>query len=134
MAVSYTHLDSNTVDSGNREENNSEKNKSKEERKIPRRFEEYEQEMLEDIRDYGKYTAIYQMQKHFLRTPIVLVPACTTRAADYYVWGQGQYLAAGLKMVLCNSTGLETRGGSCFIGQESWDDRNITYDEKKRCV
>ena len=32
--------DSNTVDSGNRKENNSEKNKSKEERKIPRRFEE----------------------------------------------------------------------------------------------
>ncbi|OUQ28335.1 hypothetical protein B5E77_03325 [Lachnoclostridium sp. An131] len=125
--------DSNTVDSGNRKENNSEKNKSKEERKIPRRFEEYEQEMLEDIREYGKYTAIYQMQKHFLRTPIVLVPACTTRAADYYVWGQGQYLAAGLKMVLCNSTGLETRGGSCFIGQESWDDRNITYDERKLC-
>ena len=119
---------SNAADTENAAESHSE-----EKRKIPGRFEEYEQEMLEDIREYGKYTAIYQMQKHFLRTPIVLVPACTTRAADYYVWGQGQYLAAGLKMVLCNSTGLETRGGSCFIGQESWDDRNITYDEMKLC-
>lgn len=81
--------------------------------------------MFEDIKDYGTYTAIYQKEHRFLRTPIVLAPACTTRAADYYVWGQGQYLAAGLKMVLCNY------GGSCFIGQDSWDNRKLIHDENK---
>ena len=81
--------------------------------------------MFKDIKDYGTYTAIYQKEHRFLRTPIVLAPACTTRAADYYVWGQGQYLAAGLKMVLCNY------GGSCFIGQDSWDNRKLVHDENK---
>ena len=87
--------------------------------------DDYRAAMFEDIKDYGTYTAIYQKEHRFLRTPIVLAPACTTRAADYYVWGQGQYLAAGLKMVLCNY------GGSCFIGQDSWDNRKLIHDENK---
>lgn len=95
----------------------------------PETKDEYEKEMLEDIRTYGQYTSIYQQKNRHGRTPIVLVPACTTRATDYYIWGQGQYLAAGIKTVLCNSAGKVARGGSCFIGPESWDDRRIEHDE-----
>ena len=90
----------------------------------------YEEEMFKDIKTYGRYTSIYQRENRHGRTPVVLVPACTTRATDYYIWGQGQYLAAGIKTVLCNSAGKAARGGSCFIGQDSWDDRKIEHDEK----
>lgn len=92
--------------------------------------DDYEKEMFKDIKTYGQYTSIYQLERRNGRTPVVLVPACTTRATDYYVWGQGQYLAAGIKTVLCNSAGKAARGGSCFIGQDSWDDRKIEHDEK----
>ena len=33
------------------------------------------------------------LRKVILRTPIIFVPACTTRAADYYIFGQGFYLS-----------------------------------------
>lgn len=54
-----------------------------------------------------------------------MIPACSSRAVDYYVIGQGNYLAAGLKMVFCNSVDDLARGGSCFIGQNSWDDARL---------
>lgn len=91
--------------------------------------EEYKKEMLQDILDFGAYTAIYQEKSRYSRTPILLLPACTTRTADYYVWGQGDYLAAGVKTALCNSVGKATNGGSCFIGQDSWDNSKLNDDE-----
>lgn len=94
-------------------------------------LDKYKEQMFEDIKTYGQYTSIYQFERRYGRTPVVLVPACTTRSTDYYIWGQGQYLAAGIKTVLCNSAGKETRGGSCFIGQDSWDNHKIEHDEKR---
>lgn len=88
-------------------------------------YEERENDMLQDIKNFGKYTAIYQRENKHLRTPIILVTACTTRAVDYYVFGQGFYLSAGLKTVFCNAVGTGGRGGSCFIGQDSWDNRKL---------
>jgi hypothetical protein len=58
------------------------------------------------------------------RRTIVVVPACTTRSADYWIFGQSGLLAAGLTTVFCASvlsegSGLEG-GGSCVIGKSSW--------------
>ena len=69
------------------------------------------------------------LEKRKSRRPILLVPACTTRTVDYYVFGQGFYLSAGLKTVFCNSVGTGGRGGSCFIGPDSWDDYKINKNE-----
>lgn len=55
------------------------------------------------------------------RTPILLVPAYTTRTVDYYVTGQAGYLATGLTTVFCNAVGLKSRGESCFVGTDSWE-------------
>jgi CHC2 zinc finger/Reverse transcriptase (RNA-dependent DNA polymerase) len=58
--------------------------------------------------------------KRLQRTLIVL-PAMTTRSADYHIFGQNQYLAAGLVTVFCNA--VEPRygvGQSCFIGLDGW--------------
>lgn len=44
------------------------------------------------------------------RTPVLLVPAYTTRTVDYYVAGQAGYLATGLTTVFCNAVGLSSRG------------------------
>ena len=98
-------------------------------------YDLYVQKYLEDIRSFGEATAIYQrrndkkIEKRKPRRPILLVPACTTRAVDYYVFGQGFYLSAGLKTVFCNSVGTGGRGGSCFIGPDSWDDYKINKNE-----
>lgn len=55
------------------------------------------------------------------RTPILLVPAYTTRTVDYYLSGQAGYLATGLTTVFCNAVGLSSRGESCFIGTDCWE-------------
>ncbi|MCI8298740.1 MAG: toprim domain-containing protein [Lachnospiraceae bacterium] len=88
-------------------------------------FRPFQDKMLQDMQNFGTYTALYQRESRYLRTPILLVPACTTRAVDYYVFGQGFYLSAGLKTVFCNGVGTGGRGGSCFIGQDSWDEKSI---------
>lgn len=88
-------------------------------------FFDYRKTVLKDITDFGDYISIYQTKNKYNRTPIVLVPACTTRTADYYVNGQANYLATGITTVLCNSAGNAAKGGSCFIGQNSWDDYKL---------
>ena len=95
-------------------------------------YEVYQDKTLKDIREFANYTSIYQLENKYYRTPIILVPADTTRAADYYVNGQASYLAAGLTTVFCNSSGNSAKGGSCFIGQNSWDDRRLRnkYESK----
>lgn len=44
------------------------------------------------------------------------------------MFGQGFYLSAGLKTVFCNTAGTGGRGGSCFIGPDSWDDNKANKD------
>jgi hypothetical protein len=54
------------------------------------------------------------------RRGLVLVPAATSRTADYWICGQSALLAAGLTTVFCNAVGVLAAGGSCFIGRNSW--------------
>lgn len=51
---------------------------------------------------------------------ILIVPAATTRTADYWIAGQAGLLAAGTTTVFINGVGSGLKGGSCFIGRESW--------------
>ncbi|PZX29074.1 putative Zinc finger, CHC2-family protein [Cupriavidus phytorum] len=55
------------------------------------------------------------------RRSLILVPACTSRSADYWIYGQAAMLAAGMTMVFCGAAGAGLSGGSCFIGRNSWD-------------
>jgi len=61
--------------------------------------------MMKDIQAYGSSISLYREKREEKRRPIVLVPACTTRAADYYVLGQVNYLGSGTNMVFCNGSG-----------------------------
>lgn|GEM_PF-4106806 len=55
------------------------------------------------------------------RRSILVVPAATSRSADYWIAGQASFLAAGTTSVFCNAIGSkELVGGSCFIGCGSW--------------
>ena len=54
------------------------------------------------------------------RRSILIVPAATTRTADYWIAGQAGLLAAGTTTVFVNGVGSGLKGGSCFIGRESW--------------
>lgn len=78
-----------------------------------------------DIRAFGDATSFNRTEDRYGRTPIVLVPACTTRMVDYYLNAQANYLAAGLTTVFCNAVDEVSNGGSCFIGQNSWDDNKF---------
>lgn len=88
-----------------------------------------------DLQTIGEHTSLVQMKLSYPnatgsvsngmgkygRTPILLVPAYTTRTVDYYVTGQAGYLATGLTTVFCNAVGLSSRGESCFIGTDCWE-------------
>lgn len=100
-------------------------------------YKTYKKKMLEDIMNFGRSTAMFSSnveESRKRRSSIILIPACSTRTVDYYVIGQGNYLASGLKTVFCNSVDKYARGGSCFIGQNSWDDvrqrRGESMEEK----
>lgn len=94
-------------------------------------FEEYEKKILKDIQEYGEAISLYRRKGKGNRRPILLVPACTTRAADYYILGQANYLGSGTNMVFCNGAGKLANGGSCFVGQNSWDNEK---DRKKKSI
>lgn len=98
--------------------------------KKEKKYEDYAVSLIKDLKEFGSYISAYQEEGRANRTPIVLIPACTTRAVDYYVIGQGNYLAAGVKTVLCNSCKTTAGGGSCFIGPDSWDDRKLNKGEE----
>lgn len=88
-----------------------------------------------DLQTIGEHTSLVQMKFSYPdangsvgnglgkygRTPILLVPAYTTRTVDYYITGQAGYLATGLTTVFCNAVGLSSRGESCFIGTDCWE-------------
>ncbi|MCI9584129.1 MAG: hypothetical protein HFG46_10720 [Clostridium sp.] len=98
---------------------------------IKKKMEEEEKDILEkmlmDIQTYGEAISLYRDTDQE-RKSILLVPACTTRSVDYYVLGQANYLGNGGYMVYCNGAGKGLSGGSCFIGQNSWDDQNLAVE------
>jgi len=59
------------------------------------------------------------------RRTIIVVPAYTSRSADYWIYGQSALLAAGLTTVFCAAVSDISKGGSCFIGRSSWNDEKL---------
>ena len=56
-----------------------------------------------------------------LQRTVMILPAMTTRSADYHIFGQNQYLAAGLVTAFCNAVEPSAGcGGSAFIGLDGW--------------
>jgi hypothetical protein len=75
--------------------------------------------------EINNLTTALQLDGRVDRRTILVVPACTTRSADYWIYGQSALLAAGLTTVFCAAvladpkTGLKG-GGSCVIAKSSW--------------
>lgn len=98
--------------------------------------------ITEDLISIGKHISSVQLKEShaperkpsgygvgkYGRTPILLVPAYTTRAVDYYVAGQAGYLATGLTTVFCNAASRPARGESCFIGTDCWEREEAQKD------
>lgn len=86
-----------------------------------------------DIYDFAKWTA-YRSPVKILSDPdnklvrgkklqrtLVILPAMTARTADYHIFGQNQYLAAGLVTAFCNAVAPPYGcGQSAFIGLDGW--------------
>jgi len=65
------------------------------------------------------------------RRSIIIVPAMTSRSADYWIFGQATLLSGGATTVFCNAAcKKQAIGGSCFIGRESWNNakKSIFHD------
>lgn len=75
--------------------------------------------------DIVNLTAALQLDGRPDRRTILVVPACTTRSADYWIYGQSALLAAGLTTVFCAAVLTDAKtgfkgGGSCVIAKSSW--------------
>lgn len=75
--------------------------------------------------DVGNLTKALRLDGNVDRRTILVVPACTTRSADYWIYGQSALLAAGLTTVFCAAVLADAKvgfkgGGSCLIAGSSW--------------
>jgi hypothetical protein len=92
---------------------------------LRKRFGNGESSVDHVISDIMNLTAAIRLDDRVDRRTILVVPACTTRSADYWIYGQSALLAAGLTTVFCAAvltdpkTGLKG-GGSCIIARSSW--------------
>ena len=78
-------------------------------------------DVMADIRQFALATAL--SENLGTRRTILLVPAMTSRTADYSVLGQAAFLSSGLTTVFCNAVcGEYGHGQSCFVGHNGWLD------------
>lgn len=79
------------------------------------------QSVVEDIKRFANFTGLGESLN--IRRTILLVPAMTSRTADYTVLGQAAFLSSGLTTVFCNAVcGDLSHGQSCFIGHNCWQE------------
>lgn len=77
--------------------------------------------VADDVMNIGRLLAAGSSAASSDRRSVLMVPAATTRTADYWLAGQASLLAGGTTTVFCNGTGdNHLKGGSCFIGRASW--------------
>lgn len=80
-----------------------------------------ESEVWKDLERLSKWLSVCPIRiGSDSRRSILIVPAATTRTADYWIAGQAGLLAAGTTTIFVNGAGSGLKGGSCFIGRESW--------------
>lgn len=84
--------------------------------------EEAQKKVNADLLDIAAYLGTADGTRKFNRRSLLLVPAMTTRSADYWIFGQAALLAGGATTVFCNAAtkGMAV-GGSCFVGRNSWN-------------
>ncbi|CAN7172075.1 hypothetical protein LJR168_000266 [Pseudoxanthomonas sp. LjRoot168] len=84
-------------------------------------FAASETAVRDDVFNLGELLAAGARGASSDRRSVLMVPAATTRTADYWLAGQASLLAGGTTTVFCNGTGAHLlKGGSCFIGRASW--------------
>lgn len=77
--------------------------------------------VMQDILDFAGKTGLSSPSDVWPRKTILVVPAMTSRSADYWIFGQSALLASGMTTVFCNAVaGKYGVGGSCFVGRNSW--------------
>ena len=87
----------------------------------------------EDIFEFAKWTASRNVKRvsgdpegalirgERLQRTLIVLPAMSNRSADFHVFGQNQYLAAGLVTAFCNAVAPSMGcGQSGFIGLDGW--------------
>jgi hypothetical protein len=100
------------------------------------------EELTSEIMDFAKATGFSERHPSIrgpldpdidsLQRSILIIPAMSSRSADYHIFGQAQHLAAGLVTVFANHSGKSSAGGSAFIGLDAWkpvDQRATPYGE-----
>jgi hypothetical protein len=97
--------------------------------KLARRFgadmspETAQASVIGDVVLMANYLGPADPSGEFNRRSIFIVPAMTTRSADYWIFGQAALLSGGTTTVFCNAVKEKYAvGGSCFIGRESWSE------------
>lgn len=88
---------------------------------------EYRRRLAADIEAFADVTSMATLE--LTRRSILLVPAMTSRCADYALLGQAGFLASSLVTVFCNAVHADFgHGRSCFIGHDSWDKKQDHND------
>jgi DNA primase catalytic core len=94
-----------------------------------RSSESIEADLRQELLDFAVATSYsertpesYKGDQKFdaLQRSILIIPAMTSRSADYHLFGQVQHLASGLVTVFANSSHPSSCGGSAFIGLDGW--------------
>ena len=79
-------------------------------------------EVLKDVKALASHLGISPRADSLYRRTILIVPAMSSRSADYWCFGQAAILAGGVTTVFCNAVADKLSvGGSCFIGRKSWE-------------
>lgn len=81
-----------------------------------------------DIHEFARWTSYRSVAQppelargKAMQRTLIILPAMTSRSADYHIFGQNQYLAAGLVTAFCNAVEPSVSvGGSAFIGLDGW--------------
>ncbi|WP_063703435.1 hypothetical protein [Pseudoalteromonas gelatinilytica] len=84
---------------------------------------------LGDLKNISNYLTRQDQDKDPYRRSIISIPAMTTRTEDYWLFGQSAMLANGFSTIFCNAVSKgHGRGGSCFIGLDSWLENKSSND------
>jgi hypothetical protein len=85
-----------------------------------------------EIEDFSRYTSFQEWsdkdkgRNRQLQRTVMIVPAMTSRSADYHIFGQNHHLASGLITVFVNAVcGSAANGESCFIGLDAWKEMDV---------
>lgn len=81
-----------------------------------------------DVHEFARWTSYRSVEEppelsrgEAMQRTLIILPAMTSRSADYHIFGQNQYLAAGLVTAFCNAVEPTAGvGGSAFIGLDGW--------------